>query len=368
VLYKSCREVQHKSIVPTHLPYVVSLVRFYETDSAIYLQLQHAAGGRLWSYVGSYLNQCADTTANAYCNIEPHRPAYDHVGVKVDPLKSNHIDSDIPQNCSEQDHSQLPASDDGVTVSSSVVCPELGDRDRKSKPSSDLDSVDESREPADRQVSVPSSSECWSQGFSEVLRSTNPDMKYFRIDSSDSSGHTSRQVSCSSADDSFCRVHSTMMLSGVCRFCSEAETPRPGSCSENRSSSLDETSIYDMCHDETVDKSKQKPDVVESACNPECTLTDEGTAGGLRVGVEKLRHSSIRPNSQERSFDSCEKRRRRRTLSSAFGELDLAESTAASSMAPLRPLVHLPESCVRQWAAEMVVAISRLHSIGIICR
>ena len=365
MLYKSCREVDQKSIVPTHLPYVVSLVRFYETDSAIYLQLQHAAGGRLWSYVSAYLNQCADVIANAYGNIEPHRPACDRTGAKVDRVKNNYVSSDTSQKSTGQDVSPSPASTDDNIALTSTVYSELGEQDTKSKLSSDLESVDESHETVDRKVSVASSS--WSQGFGEVLQSANPEMKYFRIDSSDSSSHTSRQVSCSSAEDSFCRVHCTVMLSGVCRFCSESETPRPAPCSNNGTGSPDETSIYDACHDETVDTNEQTQDV-GSTCNADCELTGEATDRGLRVEVDRSRYSVIRPNSQERSFDSCDRRRRRRTLSSAFGELDLAESTAASVAAPLRPLVHLPESCVRQWAAEMVVAISRLHSIGIVCR
>lgn len=359
--------MQQKSIVPTHLPYVVSLVRFYETDSAIYLQLQHAAGGRLWSYVGAYLNQCADSAANPYCNVEPHRPVYDVASAKKDRLKNDRIGSGIPRKCAEDDLGQMPTSADGVTASASIVCTESDNynRDLKSKPSSDLGSLDESHEPVDRKVSVASSAECWSQGFSEVLLSANPELEYFHIGSSDSSGHTSRQVSCSSAEDNFCRVHCTAMLSGVCRFCSDANTPQPASFSDNGTNNLDETSIYDG---KTVDKDKQVLDDVGSTCYHGSNLTEEATDRVPRMEVDQSRYSVIRPNSQEQSYDSSGRRRRRRTLSSAFGELDLAESVAASSTTPPRPLVHLPDSCVRQWAAEMVVAISRLHSIGIVCR
>ena len=355
MLYKSCRDLQQKSIVPTHLPYVVSLVRFYETESAIYLQLQHAAGGRLWSYVGAYLNQCSDAAAN----IEPHRPADNPV--KKDRPKIDRIGSDA-------NRSRFPASADSVTVSASATCPELGERDLKLKLSSDIDSVDESHKLVDRKVSSASSPECLSQGFGELLQSSVSPMKYFRIDSNDSSERTSRQVSCNSNEDSFCRLHSVALSLGICRFCSDSETTRLATCSDSETNSPDETSIYDMCHDKPVDKSKQMQEAGGNTFFPGYSLTDEGTGHGQRVEVDQSRHSALRPNSQERSFDSCDKRRRRRTMSSAFGELDLAENTRASSTAPPRPLVHLPESCVRQWAAEMVVAVSRLHSIGLICR
>jgi len=352
--------------VPTHLPYVVSLVRFYETDSAIYLQLQHAAGGRLWSYVGAYLNQCIDAAADVYCNVEPRRPANDFDGAKTDHQENHRIDSDAYVH-------QFSTPADSVTVSTSTICTKFGELDLKSKFSlSDVDSMNESHEPIDRKVSVASSSEGLSQGFSEVLQSSYSEMKYFRIDSRDSSEQASRQLSGSSLEDNFCHVHLTATSSGVCRFCSEAATPRPALSSDNGTDSREETSIYDAGHDETIDRSEHPQEAVGSVHHPVYSSTDVVTGHAEKAGVEvdQSWHSPVVRTSHERSFDSCSGRRRRRTLSSAFGELDLAASTAANSTAavPPRPIAHLPENCIRQWAAEMVVAISRLHSIGIICR
>lgn len=65
--------------------------------------------------------------------------------------------------------------------------------------------------------------------------------------------------------------------------------------------------------------------------------------------------------SQERSLESPMKPPRKRTLSSVFGELDLAEDEN-------KEVIRLPEVCVKQWAAELVVGISRLHAVDIICR
>jgi len=363
VLYKSCRHLQQKSIVPTHLPYVVSLVRFYETDSAIYLQLQHAAGGRLWSYVGAYLNQCADVTA--YCNIEPPRPTGVVHEVRRDHQKSERVGSDT-------DLGQFPTPADSAAAACTAGVEWSESSDVKSKlSSSDVDSTDEYPEPIDRNVSTTSSPECVSREFGEILHSTNSALKYFRIDSRDSSEHASRQVSCSSTEDSFCRVHLTPMSSGVCPFCSKAEPRQPATTSAGGSNSPNEMSIYDVSHGETVDKSEQSDETTERTCCSGDISTDAGSAGDGQIAdfeVELSRHSSVKRNMRELSFDSCDRRRRRRTLSSAFGELDLAESTATCNSASLKPLVHLPESCIQQWAAEMVVAISRLHAIGIICR
>ena len=43
--------------MPTSCPYMVKLYKFYETSSTIYLLLQYASGGKLWDYVGAYLQQ-----------------------------------------------------------------------------------------------------------------------------------------------------------------------------------------------------------------------------------------------------------------------------------------------------------------------
>ena len=44
-------------------------------------------------------------------------------------------------------------------------------------------------------------------------------------------------------------------------------------------------------------------------------------------------------------------------------------SSGESHLEELRtPQGHLPESCIHQWAAEIVTAVSHLHDLGIICR
>lgn len=53
-------------------------------------------------------------------------------------------------------------------------------------------------------------------------------------------------------------------------------------------------------------------------------------------------------------------RSRQRTVSDVFKELD---STAAKS-----EQILIPEACIRHWMAEIVTAVSKLHSEGIICR
>ncbi|XP_061172139.1 ribosomal protein S6 kinase delta-1-like [Saccostrea echinata] len=53
-------------------------------------------------------------------------------------------------------------------------------------------------------------------------------------------------------------------------------------------------------------------------------------------------------------------RSRQRTVSDVFQELDLAASKTEQ--------ILIPEACIKQWMAEIVIAVARLHSQGIICR
>ncbi|XP_077999695.1 ribosomal protein S6 kinase delta-1-like [Glandiceps talaboti] len=42
--------------IPTTCPYMVHLNRYYETETAVYLVLEHATGGKLWVYAGAYFH------------------------------------------------------------------------------------------------------------------------------------------------------------------------------------------------------------------------------------------------------------------------------------------------------------------------
>ncbi|XP_078594096.1 ribosomal protein S6 kinase delta-1-like isoform X2 [Branchiostoma floridae x Branchiostoma japonicum] len=47
----------HKSIVPARIPYMVQLYCYYTTEHAVFLVLEYAAGGKLWSSISGYLHQ-----------------------------------------------------------------------------------------------------------------------------------------------------------------------------------------------------------------------------------------------------------------------------------------------------------------------
>ncbi|KAL4238691.1 Ribosomal protein S6 kinase delta-1 [Mactra antiquata] len=96
--------------------------------------------------------------------------------------------------------------------------------------------------------------------------------------------------------------------------------------------------------------------------------SESGSRSKFGSDVTRIsRHSLSRLNSNELSrsassdYDSrSPSKMRQRTISHMFEQLDI------SSQNPDQ--VKIPESFIRRWAAEIIVALSSLHSIGIICR
>jgi len=85
---------------------------------------------------------------------------------------------------------------------------------------------------------------------------------------------------------------------------------------------------------------------------------------------KKRPHNRLLSYERRTKFDTAHagSSKRNRTLSSTFGELDLADTVAPLVETEVRKSACLPENCVRQWAAEIIVAVGRLHALGIICR
>ena len=153
---------------------------------------------------------------------------------------------------------------------------------------------------------------------------------------------------------------------------------------ENTFESDDEPSIYDRpqsttcdtdslhksdtCRDAQTESNEQNSDNVE--CSQSSTVKSSSDAYTTSTEVQK-NPPMFRVPSQERSLEThptgpVHKRSRAgrlRTLSSVFGDLDLADDEVEMSTS-----ARLPETCVRQWIVEMLVAVTRLHQLGIVCR
>nr|CAD7407343.1 unnamed protein product [Timema poppensis] len=54
-----------RTVMPQNVPYMVSMYRYYETEHGIFLVLKHASGGKLWHHVGSYFQSLPQTPTHA---------------------------------------------------------------------------------------------------------------------------------------------------------------------------------------------------------------------------------------------------------------------------------------------------------------
>ncbi|XP_071079890.1 ribosomal protein S6 kinase delta-1-like isoform X1 [Haliotis cracherodii] len=213
------------SILPTSCPYMVSLYKFYETHNAIYLLLQYASGGKLWTHISSFL-QSQDTITggdNSPVGLYPHNSSNVYSGQKVhntedaDTPPPTATPSDTPNNKDSKKPTQIaigPSTSAGRVVhfSNQVMSPDVVDPDPPGPDASDPEapagasalkpdylrlsslSSDEGRSVSDAVVGADgvgaaNSSKISlgdSHDFQEMLDQTRPTLEQFSINSFDS--------------------------------------------------------------------------------------------------------------------------------------------------------------------------------------
>ena len=112
---------------------------------------------------------------------------------------------------------------------------------------------------------------------------------------------------------------------------------------------------------ETADTIPPKPEALSRQ------NSDSRSNSRTSIGTVIRRHTLPRLNSTELSRSASSEQEskspskaRQRTISHMFEQLDL---TALNS-----DQIKIPESFIRRWAAEIIVALATLHSLGVICR
>ena len=417
-----------QAIVPTICPFMVRLYRYYETSSAIYLLLQHATGGHLWSYVSGYLNPAPQSPQ--FDDRHGNRRPFGEEATEVK-TETNTENPGVTQECAESykelfaenaevgnRNSDVTMKTDGEKVRTNLKC-----QCRKSSDSLGLDQSPDIVTSGSthhlllRRVSSGKSGGDGT-GFGDLLKGSDVSVEQFSINSFDSdvtpggarysntpdyietvpelsesvspTMSPNRQHAAPSADEE------VFIDNGLDRHLNEIHKTGNGECfsstpaggahkaevvsegTENMVESDDEPSIYDRpqsenCDTHSLDESKvhidtrtEKPDDVECSKSGDA----EETSGARRSSTDTQEHAQVfRMASQERSLETTGPVRKRsgrvRTLSSAFGDLDLADDNKEVK-SPTS--VRLPETCVRQWIVEMLVAVSKLHQLGIVCR
>ncbi|XP_045172329.2 ribosomal protein S6 kinase delta-1-like [Mercenaria mercenaria] len=81
---------------------------------------------------------------------------------------------------------------------------------------------------------------------------------------------------------------------------------------------------------------------------------------GRKLSLSRINSSELSRSASSDYESKSPSKSRHRTISHLFEQLDM------SAQSPDQ--VKIPESFIRRWAAEIIVALSTLHSLGIVCR
>ena len=88
--------------------------------------------------------------------------------------------------------------------------------------------------------------------------------------------------------------------------------------------------------------------------------SDTSKAVGRKMSLPRINSTELSRSASSDYESKSPSKSRHRTISSMFEQLDLSAQNPDQ--------VKIPESFIRRWAAEIIVAVSTLHSLGIICR
>ncbi|XP_046571103.1 ribosomal protein S6 kinase delta-1-like [Haliotis rubra] len=141
------------SILPTSCPYMVSLYKFYETHNAIYLLLQYASGGKLWTHISSFLQNQDTITGgdNSPVGLYPHNSSNVYSGqvCHTEDTDSTAVPTVTPTNMDQKKPAQIaigPSTSAGRVVhfSNQVTSPDEVDPDTPANdtPASDAPAPD----------------------------------------------------------------------------------------------------------------------------------------------------------------------------------------------------------------------------------
>lgn len=379
---------------------MVSLVKFFETESAIYLVLQHAAGGTLWNYVGGYFGQFNHADQEIIADIvgDPHEKQLRFGGRKTHNLSiqpgsalTSEIEGELSSIASKRklNDNELPSVNDlkkNVEANSLSLTETVPDESQFLNCCLNEDMENVCPENASLKSSLEhleelNEIEC-SQDFKAVLESCKTDINSYSICSEDSNVASLSRLASVSSDQTETAAEVdfqiTMPISGeqikMEDNCSQFEIPvgicvsdshAPSGLASTGGSECTSTGHKPLSSEISKAKSDLSLPLGESnlRTKDETYLTHQRNHLEFR---EPLKSPSMsRLSSQKSDASSLSNGRRRfRTLSSVFAELDLAADVPGES----RHVMHLPEGCICQWAAELVVALSRLHALGIVCR
>ncbi len=269
---------------------MVNLLRFYETDSSIYLLLQHATGGKLWNYISGYLQQHTDTqqidhvfddTHERY--LRTHKPSVsdsketksqNEPGDEAANIKSGKVTF---SHQSSKTSTSAQRQESTTEVDSLLDDNQSYDSDRKGLSDGEhiLHEEDETSEALRQATDTPGD-----QTFSDVLKAADISMKAFSINSFESDAGVSR-------------VHSTTSDPGV-----EA-IPEAG-CEVSPSEKLAEGDVFNTRKSESTNQ--ENTHTQAEGKDGRTNLDSNSTLNDVKSALQKLDEG--KPTAVVDSFDA----------------------------------------------------------------
>ncbi|XP_069689420.1 ribosomal protein S6 kinase delta-1 isoform X2 [Periplaneta americana] len=419
VLHKSpCPVYELKtSIVPQNIPYMVKLHHYFDTESAVFLVLQHASGGKLWDHVSAYFQSLPVTPVheltmdNVYLgkkliagSTSTHLPNRSDIQAKE--IEDISVFEDTGS-VSSQDNSYIELIRDYTSTTTKKIfgLSENLYENRSTNIKEQESSVQYSK--LDDKVLQYSSRDNANFEHHECCRGIESDSSGLKLQDNDSVDHLPDNVQSFQQENN--PVNSPMpdLLSsnpGLFLSWKNLETLDTGNLVENAQKLL--ISVNKTLHNSESIASKLTTEKIS------CELTWQGVISGTNSAAETCKSEVMKNMNTNRPEDTklilrCKSeevpltvnsKRRERRLSAGrrhsltahartslerryssddifdghgrglSGSLDRMQQFSRLQAMIDRPKPLLPEANIRMWAAELVVAIDALHQWGIICR
>ncbi|XP_077510693.1 ribosomal protein S6 kinase-like 1 isoform X1 [Amblyomma americanum] len=314
------------SVVPQGVPHMAQLLCLYETDCSYYLVLEYAPGGRLWDCLAPYLNRRAVVPPPHACQV-PYAGS-----PSLSPMNSSSASPCLPSGepapvppsecdfaitCNES-QTLLPVAS-GASILDTTLPAKGNDPPSSNQPLLSPDSTSQVQIPTtENSLQLPCiAGTLQSQGSTQLSKA---------------------QTSCGT--QGLEQTTKSMNILTV-NEASEKLGLRPSNITRNQ----------------VAGRSLEDGLARNNALNVPASKAASHSYSG-----ERSRNSEALKDNSRKSIASP-KKPVKRSLSSqaaeAFRELDNMSKQLAKPS-------HLPEACIRLWAAEIVMALGHLHRLGIV--
>ncbi|CAK8692081.1 unnamed protein product [Clavelina lepadiformis] len=351
VLPKSCRKSSRfrKTVIPANVPYMVKLYHFFSTSTSIYLVLEHASGGKLWDHLSAFFTNCRkmcranpkelNDSKLSNTAVTPNNPAKTDLTDR--PLLCKSDDSNTTATISENTQFTIDSlgisSDEDVDLHFEQTPTELLGENYTEE--TDYEKYVNSTELLSEQdlstVALTSPLLNRKVGSSHALQappvlSSSPSLQHIHM------------ADCSPSLSLNSSVEGDEVTADVLYKPNEGEKDISNRINEYGVSTIDPASIFRGCRIKSQNKSEITQKVDENELVQPCNTFKE---------IDQSVSSEINSLPIDTKI----------APTSVFNIFKQMGSQPAQSY-------RIPESLICTWAAEIIVAVGTLHSLGILCR